>query len=472
MDLIRTLDDRVALFERNGTQVLGIRLASSRNHRALTMASKRNKEELGWVFRNGNIQPWQTEGVAEFEGSTYVYGPPLEGTTLGSRLSGDFTLTDCRTLADGLSRIEEKGDYELHGHRVLLLDGGGVFFLPPSLGEILSNLMTETEKLTHLVPLTHPEVKRERAISFQLAVLGYRALTGGLPYGGGEAETHTAMRAGRALSARQVDIHIADEVDGVLSEALGIGTGTCVFHSDDDWADRFEAWERDGVRGSFSEPELTRRQKEARRAEETIERRTKTETFLRTKRVPVLIAAAALVVVVGVTWGFVRQASKPPINAGMSARETLQFYYHSYNDLNLESMEAVLARGVAKADRDWVSQTYVISRVRQAYEATSSYFSISDWRAAGQPEIRKDDVIYGVAKLKVLDWREDDTSAQGIILFERWIPNPDLPLRPDGGLNSEGKQVEVRAELVKTKREVWKITKLEELSTDPLGALF
>ncbi|MDR1024817.1 MAG: hypothetical protein LBL56_03755, partial [Treponema sp.] len=75
-----------------------------------------------------------------------------------------------------------------------------------------------------------------------------------------------------------------------------------------------------------------------------------------------------------------------PSTRGMSPQEVVETYYRSMGSLDHPQMEACVMPKIGKEDIDMVTNLFVISRVRQAYERGAPViFSAQEWIDAGSP---------------------------------------------------------------------------------------
>jgi hypothetical protein len=86
---------------------------------------------------------------------------------------------------------------------------------------------------------------------------------------------------------------------------------------------------------------------------------------------------------------------------------------------------------VAKADIEMVTNFFVLSRVRQAYEANETVIPAQEWVNAGSPPTET--TIFGVSDLTLepLDSNESDGETTFLASYRLWLPGGYRPREPE-----------------------------------------
>ncbi|MDL2229412.1 hypothetical protein LJC14_04095 [Treponema sp. OttesenSCG-928-L16] len=138
----------------------------------------------------------------------------------------------------------------------------------------------------------------------------------------------------------------------------------------------------------------------------------------------ILIVAAALVLGIGLTIrGIVKSQAEKFTTAGLSPREVVETYYNAFGELNHEVMEACVTNKAGKQDIGMVTNLFVISRVRQAYEMTSPLIPAEEWIEAGS--FPTESMVFGVSGLSIRELppgAEDNARARFSAVYTLWIP--------------------------------------------------
>jgi len=123
--------------------------------------------------------------------------------------------------------------------------------------------------------------------------------------------------------------------------------------------------------------------------------------FWRKKGWIVISVACAVTIVVWFTTGRIKDALAPPYTAGMAAEQIIEEYYISQNELDLQKMEASLAKKVKNPAAMEVTNLFVSRQTRQAYEGITTQIDPNTWIANGKPDILEGTFIYGVADVRI-----------------------------------------------------------------------
>ena len=123
--------------------------------------------------------------------------------------------------------------------------------------------------------------------------------------------------------------------------------------------------------------------------------------FWRKKGWIVVSVVLAVTMIVWFTTGRIKDALAPPYTAGMAAEQVIEEYYTAQNELDLQKMEASLAKKVKNPAAMEVTNLFVSRQTRQAYEGITTQIDPNTWIANGKPDILEGTFLYGVADVRV-----------------------------------------------------------------------
>ena len=191
--------------------------------------------------------------------------------------------------------------------------------------------------------------------------------------------------------------------------------------------------------------------------------------FLRKNSTVITVIAVSVVAVAFAAAGMIRDRAGRPTTKGMIPVEVVRTYYGAFGRFDHETMDACVVDKAGRNDIDVVTNLFVISRVRQAYENRAAYISASEWIAAGS--LPFEGAVYGVDALRV-DSIDDDASDGEVSFkarYDLWRP-ADRPEESGqaGGPGAEQSQSpfplkEKREDLLvlELRRGAWRISSIE-----------
>jgi hypothetical protein len=134
------------------------------------------------------------------------------------------------------------------------------------------------------------------------------------------------------------------------------------------------------------------------------------------------IAAAALAALL-IGRSIAEGQASLPTTADMDSAGVVRAYYESFGTLDHQMMEAAAIGKAGKGDIEMVTSFFVISRVRQAYEYSSSpVIPAQEWRDSGSPPLNTQ--VFGVSDLELekISGAEDGNEIRYLASFTLWLP--------------------------------------------------
>jgi hypothetical protein len=402
------------------------------------------------VFPGGKSETWKASGVIEYRNPEYseksgepagvpamvIWGPPFAGERLdlliedGSRK--DEALAAVRSWTEARLAAEDQ-ECSFRPGGAIVSPAGSILFPPERL--VTRCLQAEgNEVWIHgNEAYVHPDLRGKEGAAFTAAAMLYRVLAGKPPFSGGDEETlHQNIREGVFLPVnlaapgleektaalinaalgsekkdsgqiRRPDLHMFRECLGLSPETASGGTAA-FFHP-------------------LTETEQAKIKQEAARFWKKKNTAVHTRRFVIRNTALIFGAAAALLTAVLVGRSIAGSRAALPSTGGMDSAQVIRSYYEAFGALDHQMMEAAAIGKAGKADINMVTNFFVISRVRQAYEYTlAPVVPAQEWRDAGSPPISSQ--VFGVSDLTVekISGEEAGETIRYRASYTLWIP--------------------------------------------------
>ncbi|MDR2363585.1 MAG: hypothetical protein LBD65_04140 [Spirochaetaceae bacterium] len=423
-------------FEIDGAAVLGF--DTGLNAQAFAQAKMAQfVTQPGYIVRPGGpVEPWRPGGVIEREGTMVIWGPDFDGEGLDRIVSGG---TGKEAALDAL-RFWIKARILLEGREsppapwpagALVAASGAILFPPERILRRVLEAAGDDVWLAGVAGWVHPDLTGGEAAAYAGAAMLYRIFCGTGAFQNPDIDlVRQDMREGFFIPARFLALGLEEPLARLLEEALAPVKYFVRKGTKRPGLESLEAvLGAPGSRGSGSYiRELT--------GEERVKLNSELEQFkkkkgltVKTKRFLVrntaiitgcLIALAVLVFSVG---SILSGRANRPTTRGMSPREVVEAYYGALEVLDHSLMEACVTGKAGKDDIALVSNLFVMSRVRMAYEMNNPVISAREWLDAGGGPT--DRTVVGITGM---DLAELDTDrADGEVSFRAsytlWLPH-------------------------------------------------
>jgi outer membrane murein-binding lipoprotein Lpp len=267
---------------------------------------------------------------------------------------------------------------------------------------------------------SHPDYSGEEADVFTAAALLYRALSGSPPYPCRDRDVlREDIREGvftpPRLAAPGISAEAAALITAALSPRAKLRTGRPLLA---DFARLFAAEAAGGVAGSaagtagffrdIGREERLALEAERKRFLQKREKTVKAKRFLSRNRTAILAVLGAVLAAALVAGSVIRARLDGPSTRGMDAAAVVESYYRAITAMDHETAAACVTGGAGKDDINMITSLYVVSKVRQAYEAQTAFISPEEWRESGGGVSAK--AVFGIDGLRLegIDTDESD----------------------------------------------------------------
>ncbi|TVQ37193.1 MAG: hypothetical protein EA384_13105 [Spirochaetaceae bacterium] len=473
MELTQLAEGLVRI-EKSGQPYLGIATYIPGNTFALTKLTAQARED-GWLVHNGQVSRWKVAGFTQHANRVYLYGDFVPSRSLAEilRLDWDHLLPYLIRMVRSLRTAERHGAEigTLHTRSILFTDDGGVLFVPATVTRLISEQQSSSDRLEFSHIYTHPDRNDRQNLSFALAVICYRSLTGEFPYSAAnEEELRDLMRARPPLEAwlrtPEIEPAVSEVLQRVLKPRQTQQAEKVEEVDSQSWLELLTQWRSKGVFRRLTDEQRLEIQARAL----TIERKT-TRSYRRReywrRNWKKVTAITLIVVLIGTVPGtMVRNWLQPRSTAGLPPREVVIAFYTAINNLDHATMEDAVIDGAGRDEIREVTNLFVMSRMRLAVEMTTGFIDAEQWRRDGDGTIPDGAVPYGVAGLQLQPRHEDQERAEFLVRYEKWMPGdtsqPEEPQEEDRPV-AIGLRREDRVRL-RTDRGDWVIYAIERLS--------
>jgi hypothetical protein len=431
------------------------------------------KSSPGWLVEGNVVREWRFEGMTERDGTVYLYGPPLAGTSFEEVLALPLAkaLPALSALAQSLCLLSERSipRFPLQTDSVFFTDAGEVLFFPPAVFHEIRDLSTFARNRDCFEAINHPDLKGDALASFSIAAALYRVTTGRFPFTGADAEElHEQARKLEIASPADVVPELSPAVSAAVMAGLGRAHGESVTLAQ--WADSLAAWQKQELYRTLGAAEKEKTLREAGARQEGSVKSFRRRLFWEKNWRVALIVAVIVIAVGGVLGSILKNVLAPRPTHGFPPQKVVETFYESMNALDHMTMQACVVGGAGKGEINEATTLFVTSRVTQGYEGKSNVLSAEDWDKKGRPPLASPTTIYGVTGL-VVTREQGEPNPVYLVKYDKWNPAASSDSAPSLDMvaapHSEGHAVTERV-WMKQDHGDWVIFKIDRLGATPL----
>jgi hypothetical protein len=397
------------------------------------------------VFPDGKTGDWKPAGVIEYPGpgsaakaggrpdlqgggTMVIWGPPFDGERLdllvedGARK--DEALEAVRFWLEARLVLEDR-DFSFRPGGALVSPAGEVLFPPERL--VSRCLQAEGEKRwMEGEAYIHPDLRGREAASFTAAAMLYRIFAGTPAFQAGDEEAlHQNIREGVFLPVNLAAPGLKKNIAALINAALGGEKKDGGKTGRPDPALLLNTL-RSPLAAFFEllpEEELKKIRENAARYWKKKHAAVQTRRFVIKNMAVFLGLAAAVLAALLAGRSIAKSRAALPNTAGMDSAQVVRLYYESLSALDHQMMEAAVLKKAGKTDIEMVTNFFVISKVREAYEhIRSPFIPAQEWRDAGSPPSPVP--VFGVSDLEIekISGLEEGEEMRYRARFILWVP--------------------------------------------------
>ncbi|GHU02038.1 hypothetical protein FACS1894147_03070 [Spirochaetia bacterium] len=372
--------------------------------------------EQGAIVGPGGVcEHWSPVGVVERDGSMVIFGPAFRGEPLDELLVDDTRRDDAlealRRWIAARPLLEEDVYPPWPAGAFITLSGDGayeagtIFFPPYRLVKRCLEAEGGEAWRYKAEQWTHPDLKGTQADTFAAAAMLYKIISGDVPFPQTDSDLLLQdIREGNFVPLRLAAPGVDEETAALVSAALA-PVAKAQKDGGRPGLEKLAALLGGGKKAASWIRPLETAEREALKKERERFDKAKTMT-VNTRRFVIrntaLISGIAIaVLIVGlVTQSIVKGNMDRPTTHGMAPVEVIDTYYNAITALDHQLMEACVLKKAGASDISMVTNFFVLSRVRQAYEMGSAGFITPEmWMEAGSPPTL--DTVFGVSDLAI-----------------------------------------------------------------------
>lgn len=370
------------------------------------------EKQPGYLFDGENLTKWYWKSLSVFEGKRVLTFDPLSITPLaelstslrGRALTLVRSLSAALLLCDAAFLDLSSGIIPLS--RLWATDEGHILIMSQDIGDLFSSVSDEDERYRNSACWVHHTVHAPFSLIDQMTSLLYYSAVGTPPFADRNSREDGFRHLPLALLDTGLDARTVSFIDAMLSLSLTKmreAAGNKLPHKALSYF-LFESealvWNLEAVEQPMSRERLLASPKAAEFAERQ-RKRAAVRIFWRKWGWIISVVTLSVVLVTSFVVGRVKDALAPPYTASFGQEEIIEAYYQSQNALDLQKMDASLARKVKNPSTMEVTNLFVTRQTRQAYEAINVQVDPVSWLEQGMPPIAEGSFIYGVSDVSI-----------------------------------------------------------------------
>ena len=455
------------LINEKGVSWLGIHIGKST--KAVILQKLKNvKSYPGWIVHDEEVTEWFIEGFINIKGENYIYGPYIEGKPLELLLDNrieDF-LPYLLKVVKALDVIKDKGIslFCISTNSVIILQNGGILFLPPPVVNEIFNLKSDREKLFLHDFINHPDREGEANISFSIGTILYRVLSGEYPFFTEDnREINQLKRASFAPPLPCKVPELKQEISDLIHISVDKKNNIIPLKK---WISSIKTWMEIGLFREVSEKEkkiiIQQSEEQAFKMRKSYNRK----TFIRRNRTKITVIFITIVFL-GLVTGYTLKESvfRTKITKDFAPEEVVSLYYSCFNTLDHDSMSDCLIDGAGKEAIARIISLSIINIERRLLSKIDVFISAEKWDNRGNPRLENYILLFGVTNLKITKYIE---GAEKIFIteYEKWFspPKPGEEASFKKSTDYEGFKIKEKLNLIYHKG-YWVINNIELLNS-------
>lgn len=426
----------------------------------------------GYIIRDNQVTTWHSNGWHTQDNEIFLYGEYRSGTELSAIWNQDPVngIRIIRQLHTALctARNANSNLPVLSYHSVYLLDDGGFLFIPRRVAETIHSYLSPEESLEEVDALSHPGCTMpEHQHGFTLLSLLYSIICGEQPFAATSSLERTSLLTHYSVIPPhffqpQIPLIISEEIATALMQPTEKMPTASKMES------LLDTIQTAAEQNKLQFPPQPVEQLDKERKKRAY--RYRMHAGIEANKGRLLLLAASIVVVATL---FVTRTTSPSDSSGherLSAGDTVELFYESFNTLDHLVMDEITARGVASQEIREVMHMNLSSRLQRGYFQIDGIVTPQQYLAG--VDLTETQQIYGISDLTI-DRKPLYDSTNGKQAFQvsfiHWSPQMHDDIESEI-LVSDIQRIKQynRTTVEKSNRDRWIITSITTESTEEL----
>jgi hypothetical protein len=392
--------------------------------KTVSQALKQN----GFIISGKSIDFWKFSGLKQVGKKIYVYCPDMDGLLLSEVLELPLkeSVTYINKLLNALKLLEERNMdlFKISAGSVFFKKSGDIIIFPPELMERIRLLRDDEYRIFDYQLINHPDLPQEFNISFSIACILYKAVSGIYPfYSEDEEELDSMKRMLEVISLSEIIPGISNEIS--VSIANSLNYKNYIPLSVSKWCDKLDNWQDDF--------DILEKQKSITDSDTVKERLYKNEKvfnkrlFWKRNWSKITLQAGAALAVVLIVFYFVNNFLKPRTTQDFPPDKVVETFYMSANTLDHVLMDNCVMNDAGSTLRNETMHLAIIDKMQAAKFFNDNYVINADWWIKnGKPEIPSTSVLFGITDFYILENTEiSETERRFKVKYVHWCPKFD-----------------------------------------------
>ena len=366
------------------------------------------EKQSGVVSDGSTLRPWIWDGLCAIDGERYVYFAPCRLRSIYEIATSarSCALRIVRNLAFAIMQSKLSFLDLVNGvlplYRIWIMDDCDVLLLPPDLGDVFAIMRTEERREAEVNGIIQSTAEKNFLLITEMAELLYYAASGRFPFASEEVRGSGYKEAPIAMYEK-----LPERTEGFISfifharsremrDIMGNREGGenlswFLRRSEDlEWGLPDSTDEEQSLRISRAEgSEAYRAFFDKRRK---ISRR---NAFWRVQGAIIITVTVVAISVGSFIGNWIWHRLQPPMTKDLEPMAIIEAFYDAQSDCLPEEMSTAL-KGCSAPQEMEVTNLYVMTRTRFAYEAFDPLVNARDWVAEGKPALPEGSIVYGV----------------------------------------------------------------------------
>ncbi len=366
------------------------------------------EKQHGVISDGKTLKEWYWDGLCAIDGERYVYFEPCKLRSiyeLSTSCRSD-ALKIVRNTAFALKRMKKDFLDLITGvlplFRIWIYGDTDVLILPPDLGDVFAIMRTEERKEAEVNRIIQSTAEKPFLLITEMAELLYYAATGRFPFasdtvrGSGYKEVPVSIYAKLPEKTEGLINFIFHAKSREMRDIMGNRDGG----ENLDWFLRCS----EGLEWPLADMTEEERDKNIERAESseeysaffrTREKINKRNAFWRVKGTIIIVSVIVVLSVGGFLFNYIKHLLEPPLTKDLEPEEIIEAFYEAQSNCEPESLSTAL-KGCSAPQEMEVTNLFVSTRTRMAYENFDPLINANEWVEEGMPAVPESSTIYGV----------------------------------------------------------------------------